>query len=309
MSSFEFGSRVVHVVVSGHTDAGRRRSENQDHFLIADLSPSVPGEGFLVNPDGTGSCRAENGEFLLGPRGALLVVADGMGGAAAGRLASKLGVGWIYEELMNHWSTERLTTPERFAARLQDAVEQTNSRIHEQAEYNPEYNGMGTTATVVGVLDDFLYLAQVGDSRAYLVRRGAATQLTKDQSLVQEMIDAGAMTAEEAENSGRANVILQALGPEPRVRVDITYQKVHDDDVVIVCSDGLFRVVGDHEIGETVERTRDLAALCVELVDLANARGGPDNVTVLAARLVGVGLGEARDDEVVGHRPYRPAGS
>jgi protein phosphatase len=163
---------------------------------------------------------------------------------------------------------------------------------------------MGTTATIAGFLAGTLYIAQVGDSRGYLVRDGVATQITKDQSLMQKLVEAGEMTVEEAEVSERRNIILQALGPEPAIKVDLTSQQVKRGDVLILCSDGLSGQVRGPEIAEVVNTEPDLVQVCKKLIDLANEAGGPDNITVVAARFEGPGLVESGAEEAV-HRVYR----
>jgi protein phosphatase len=163
---------------------------------------------------------------------------------------------------------------------------------------------MGTTATIAGLLGDTLYLAQVGDSRAYLVREDVAQQITKDQSLMQKLVEAGELTAEEAEVSERRNIILQALGPEPLVKVDLTHQQVLRGDVLVLCSDGLSGPVRTTDIARVVAEERDLVRVCKKLIDLANDAGGPDNITVIAVRFDGTGLGVASSHEGVGHRAY-----
>lgn len=165
---------------------------------------------------------------------------------------------------------------------------------------------MGTTATMAALLNDTLYIAQVGDSRAYLVRDGVAIQLTKDQSLMQKLIEAGELTEEEAAQSERRNIILQALGPEPSVKLDLTHQRVRRGDVLILCSDGLSGLVRPEEIATVVSEELDLSAACDRLIGLANDQGGPDNVTVIAARFEGSGLEEASASDVVGHRVFAP---
>jgi protein phosphatase len=162
---------------------------------------------------------------------------------------------------------------------------------------------MGTTATVVGILGPWAFLSQVGDSRAYLVRDGVATQLTKDQSLMQRLIDAGELTEEEAAVSERRNIIMQALGPEPRVRVDLTAQHLCRGDVLVVCSDGLSGQVRASEIAEEIGSAENLDAACAALIARANAAGGPDNITVIAARVEGEAL-PAQHAVPPGHRPY-----
>jgi protein phosphatase len=190
------------------------------------------------------------------------------------------------------------------AYRLKEAVEVANGHIHAYAKAHPEVRGMGTTTTAVGVLGDHLFLAQVGDSRAYLVRQGKAHQLTKDQSLMQRLVEAGEITEEEAAHSESRNIILQALGPDPKVKVDLTYQELRKDDRLVLCSDGLSGQVSKEEIAEIVGGTTDLRAACDRLVALANERGGPDNITVVVARFDGDGLrsSDARAD--IGYQVY-----
>jgi PPM family protein phosphatase len=298
----EFYDRTVRVSVAGRTDVGQRRRENQDAFLVADLT-NAEEDGVLLEPD-VGTGRPVNGEFELGPKGALCLVADGMGGAAAGGVASNVAVVSIHEELRNYWAADRVTTPHHFAVRLKEAVEASNKRIHETALADERFRGMGTTATAVGVLESFLYVAQVGDSRAYLVRNGAAVQLTRDQSYIQHLVDAGTLTEEEAEKSDHRNMILQALGTSPFVDVDLTYQELRRGDRVVVCSDGLSKVVTREDIASAAIRTDDPAAACDELVDLANMRGGPDNITVIVARFDGGALDEPNGDDTVERRVY-----
>ena len=164
---------------------------------------------------------------------------------------------------------------------------------------------MGTTVTAAGVNGQDLYLAQIGDSRAYLVRNGEAIQLTKDQSLMQRLVDAGEMTEQEAEQSERRNIILQALGPDPRVKVDLTHQALERGDTLVICSDGLSGQVRREEIGDLLAEYPEPAELCTALINLANSRGGPDNITVVVARLEGEGLPESGGAGDVGYQRYR----
>ena len=163
---------------------------------------------------------------------------------------------------------------------------------------------MGTTVTAAGIFASDLYLAQIGDSRAYLVRGNEAIQLTKDQSLMQRLVDAGELTEDEAEQSERRNIILQALGPDPRVKVDLTRQTLRRGDTLIICSDGLSGLVRREELPAMVARNPELADLCSALIDLANERGGPDNITVVAAHFEGQGLPEPSEAEDVGYAVY-----
>jgi PPM family protein phosphatase len=278
--------------VFGKTDRGRTRDHNEDTFLVADLST------------GNASLLPEVREHEIGPRGSLFMVADGMGGAVAGELASEMAADLIYRHLATTWATDRDSSAERFAFRMREAVQIANARIYGYAKEHPEVRGMGTTVTAAGVYGEDLYLTQIGDSRAYLIRNGTAIQLTKDQSLMQRLVDAGELTEEEAEQSERRNIILQALGPDPQVKVDLTHQKLRRGDTLIICSDGLSGLVRREEFAEAVGQHSDLPSLCGALIDLANERGGPDNITVVAARFTGSGLSEASNEEGVGYNVY-----
>ncbi len=210
----------------------------------------------------------------------------------------------LLAELDARWRNAATDDADTFANALRAATEAANARIHAYAAAHPENRGMGTTATIAGFLGGTLYISQVGDSRGYLVRDGVATQITKDQSLMQKLVEAGEMTVEEAEVSERRNIILQALGPEPAIKVDLTSQQVKRGDVLILCSDGLSGQVRGNEIAEVVSHEPDLVQVCKKLIDLANEAGGPDNITVVAARFEGPGLVESGAEEAV-HRVFR----
>jgi protein phosphatase len=291
---FGFSNKAIRVEIFAKTDLGRTRDHNEDRFLVADLTRK------------TASLQPEVRQHTIGPRGTLLVVADGMGGAAAGELASEMATDTIYDHLLKSWNAEQEITPQRFAYRLKEAVEVANASIHAHAKAHPEVRGMGTTTTAAGVLNDHLYLTQVGDSRAYLIRGGQAHQITKDQSLMQRLVEAGELTEEEAAQSERRNIILQALGPDPKVKVDLTHQEVRRGDVLVLCSDGLSGQVKKEEIAKAVTDSSDLAAACDKLIALANERGGPDNITVVVARFDGDGLrfSGSGTEEDVGHQVY-----
>ena len=291
---FGFSNKAIRVEIFGKTDLGRTRDHNEDRFLVADLTRKAA------------SLQPDVRQHTIGPRGTLLVVADGMGGAAAGELASQMAADTIYDHLVKSWNAEQEITPQRFAYRLKEAVEVANANIHAHAKAHPEVRGMGTTTTAAGVLNDHLYLTQVGDSRAYLIRGGQAHQITKDQSLMQRLVEAGELTEEEAAQSERRNIILQALGPDPKVKVDLTHQEVRRGDILVLCSDGLSGQVKKDEIAQIVSSTPDLSAACDKLITLANERGGPDNITVVIARFDGDGLRNSGTDlqEDVGHQVY-----
>jgi PPM family protein phosphatase len=213
-----------------------------------------------------------------------------------------MAVDTVSSELHARWSEAPAVDPLEFASALRAAVEGANTAIHAHAVRHPALRGMGTTCTAAAVLGDTLYLAQVGDSRAYLVRGGRAVQLTKDQSLIQRLLDAGELTPEQAETSERRNIILQALGPDPVVKVDVTVQRLCADDLLVLCSDGLSGQVNGEQIGQfAADESVDLVRLCERLIDEANATGGPDNITVVAAAFSGAGLARVADGEAPRH--------
>jgi protein phosphatase len=296
---------AVSVQVCALTDVGRTREHNEDAFLVGDLAEPEP---LTFLDEGTAGAAQDVGVRTLdgsGP-GLLFLVADGLGGAAAGEIASRMGARTVFDAMR-----ARLTqgeSAEEFALALRDAVLAANTAIHAHAGRHAELRGMGTTLTAAALRADTLYLAQVGDSRAYLLRDGVMQQLTKDQSLMQKLVEAGEITPEQAETSVRRNIILQALGPEATVKVDLTHQQVRRGDLLLLCSDGLSGQVRTPELGDAALRTTDLAALCRELIARANATGGPDNITVVAARFDGDGLGDASQDDAVGHQRF-PVGS
>lgn len=284
------GDVIVHVF--GRTDVGRTREHNEDAFVVADLTRN----NATLQPD----VRTH----ATGAKGTLFMVADGMGGAAAGEVASDMAVKVVLEELTRGWVERNVTSAEGFVRAIKTATKAANEQINAYASNRPEFRGMGTTATIAGLLGDTLYLAQVGDSRAYLVREGVARQITKDQSLMQKLIEAGELTEEEAAHSERRNIILQALGPEPTVKIDLTHQQVRRGDTLVLCSDGLSGQVAREEIAEIVTNERDLTSACKALIDRANARGGPDNITVIVARFEGAGLVDAGGADEVAHRVF-----
>jgi protein phosphatase len=282
----------VRVSVFGKTDLGRTREHNEDTFLVADLST------------GNASLQPEVRNHQIGPRGSLFMVADGMGGAAAGELASAMAADLIHRHMATTWATDGTPSAARFAYRMKEAVELANAQLYTYAREHPEVRGMGTTVTAAGILGEDLYLTQIGDSRAYLVRGAEAIQLTKDQSLMQRLVDAGELTEDEAEQSERRNIILQALGPDPRVKVDLTHQSIRRGDILILCSDGLSGLVRREEFASLARKHPDPPALCAALIDLANERGGPDNITVVTARFDGEGLMEPDGADGVGYQTY-----
>lgn len=259
--------------IFGISNVGLIRHDNQDSFLIANLE--------------TGDIATMSAPTLVSVHTApfILIVADGVGGAASGALASSIATETILSELHRWWHKVPKRTPESIEAALKRGIDIANRAIYQKATTSPEHHGMGTTTTLALVLDGEAFIAQVGDSRAYLVRKGAAKQLTKDQSFVQRLIDAGRMTQKEAAQSEHRNIILQALGPEEKVVTDFYRLKLENNDFLVLCSDGLSNQVSPEDIGRITRVAARPMEICEALVEEAMHTGAPDNITVIAARL------------------------
>jgi serine/threonine protein phosphatase PrpC len=261
--------------VFGRTDVGQVREHNEDNFLVADLTRKSRS---LMEPDR---------EQQVGERGTVLGVCDGMGGAAAGEVASQLAVDIIYERLADG---DPPTNHNDIARRLVRAVEEAGVRIFNEARADRTRRGMGTTATVAALMDARLFVAQVGDSRAYVLRGDRLVQVSRDQSLVNQLIEAGQLTEEEAETFEHNNIILQALGTAETVQVDLTYVDLCQGDLLLLCSDGLSGMIRADEIREVLINIREPLEACRELTERANRVGGHDNITCIIAIFEGPGL-------------------
>jgi PPM family protein phosphatase len=247
---------------AGGTDPGRRRRRNEDSYVI--------------DPP-------------------LFAVADGMGGAQAGEVASKLAAGAVKER----------------GADIESLVQEANRRVHQRSLEDPNTSGMGTTLTVAAVEDGVVSIGHVGDSRAYLVRDGKLEQLTEDHSLVGELLRTGKLSAEEAETHPQRSMITRALGTDPNVDVDIFSVDPRDGDLFLLCSDGLTSMVDDREILRLVgEKRADLDGLVKALIKAANKGGGEDNITVIAFEIGETNDSPLEDTAVVpvpNEREFAPA--
>ncbi len=247
--------RKVHAV--GRTDIGRVRSTNQDSMLVENES-------------------------------GLLVVADGMGGHAGGEIASRICIEQVKREVATRIDPELAKNvkshpdPALLNA-LANSINYASARIYEHSLEDPSLRGMGTTATVVKIVDDYAYCAHVGDSRFYLVRSGFIYQLTFDHSLVNEQVRAGILTPEEAEVHHLKNVITRSVGYQEEEDVDTLCVHLEKGDLLVLCSDGLHGKINDAELSQIANK-RGTAAVA-ELVDLANDRGGEDNITLIMAEV------------------------
>lgn len=259
----------------GMTDVGLVRTNNEDSFLIADHND-------IISPDDPFSCvETEEANIFL--------VADGMGGANAGEVASRMAVDLVARSIIDQTKNKRALGRTRFIKTFRRAVQEANRIIFDEARSSSQSRGMGTTLTAAAVCGTALYFAQLGDSRAYLLRNGAITQMTKDQSLVAQLVAAGSLSPEDAKVHPRRNVILQALGVQRHVDVVMSFAELKQGDEIVLCSDGLWGKVEPEEIAEIVERD-DGPGGCRNLIELARHRGGDDNITVIVARFDGDGL-------------------
>ncbi len=251
------------------TDVGMRRTSNEDAFVLVDLDAPVQAI----------ACTGERHEIR--GRRMLLALSDGMGGAAAGEVASSLALSTLVREL--HRSGN-----ERMDHALEAAVHVANARVLEAAS-SADREGMGATLTAVVIIEDTAWIAEVGDSRAYLLRGRQLHQLTRDQSYVQMLVDMGAISEDEAKDSPKRNVILQAVGTAPDLRVALGKLSLRRGDRLLLCSDGLSNELDDHELADLLSRNAPDVA-CEHAIASANQHGGRDNVTAIVAVVDGDAL-------------------
>ena len=250
----------MRIVSGGQSDVGQQRANNEDCFRI-------------VQPLN------------------LFVISDGMGGGAHGEIASAMAVETVVKACAGE-------VPEALAAstqmqpgwsdktrRLFNAAHLANKKIYESAEANPEQQGMGATLSAAWINEEKLSVVHVGDSRAYLLRSGVLQQLTSDHSLVAEQVRRGILTAEEAEHSELQSVLLRALGTQPEIEVDAEEHTLFPGDILLLCSDGLTRMVAEQKIAATLRSESDPGKAAEKLVGQANENGGADNVTVVVAHM------------------------
>jgi len=283
------------------THVGRIRAGNEDNFLVLDLSTPRAWTG----SDGD-EPPAEMRRFEVGPKGLVLVVSDGMGGALAGDVASRMAVETVRDMLTGTDDTaDGGCGPETpLVECLQNATDYANFAIHRRSQEDPSTSGMGATLTAAAVNTDGLSLLQVGDSRGYIIRGRQIKLATKDQSLVQQLVDVGQISEQEAETHMFRNVILQALGAQPELTPVTGRVQLCRDDVVLLCSDGLSGKLRAQDMLDIVAAADgDLAGACEALVDEANTRGGEDNITVVLARVAGPDLPSPDSDRITVELP------
>ena len=290
------------LIVEAHATShvGRVRKGNEDNYLLLDISES---ETWTSSQESQADDELiiESQRFEIDANGIVLAVSDGMGGALAGEVASKMAVETVSEILLDN-DPEKTVSPDSFGdslvGRLYDASVYANHRIHQRGR-EPEFQGMGATFTGVAITEAAVDLVQIGDSRTYLIRNAEIFQVTKDQSLVQQLIDSQQISPEEAETHALKNVILQALGAQNEIYPVAARLTPQRDDILLVCSDGLSNKLDGVDLQKVImAHIDDLKMACVELIKEANERGGEDNITVVLAKLTGSSLAEPTDEEV-----------
>lgn len=266
---------MAQVELFARTEVGCVRKRNEDHFVVLNL---LTGERGLLPHQ-----RVQH----LSSRGTLLAVCDGMGGAAAGDVASGIAVDTLAEVMR---ARSPFADIEVAREAMLAAINAVNDGIRAAAAADPARHGMGTTLTAALAFGPELLIGHVGDSRAYIRRGRALTQLTTDHSVVGQLIAAGRLQPSQARDYEHRNVLLQALGVQPRVGPEFAVVQIRAGDVLLLCSDGLTGPLADDEVLALMLRYEDPMRCCRALTEAACAAGGPDNVTVAVARFSGEGL-------------------
>lgn len=266
--------------VFGLTDTGKVRSENQDQFLIASLHKTMHVLQTSLPRDGFGELRSPS-------RGYVFLVADGVGGVPGGQAASRTALNAVVDYVlraMDLYVQMDATVEAEFLAELRTSVERSHEAVRRAGATDEDTEGMATTLTMVCIRWPRGYLVHVGDSRCYRLRDGQLELLTKDQTMAQAMVDAGALAPDQMERSGLTHVLYSALGATRAEPYTLTTD-VRWDDVMLLCSDGVTKHVSDTEIRDALARPATAEAIARELVGVALARGGSDNTTVIVGRL------------------------
>ena len=263
-------SGPIAIDIAACTDVGLVRKNNEDSYITVDL---LAGQSL--------------GDLFKGERttqnlSILLAVSDGMGGKLAGEVASDLTVNTLKDQLLR---SKKLPPYER----LVQAVEEANYQVHQEG-LRPEFRGMGATLTAVLVENDTAYVAEVGDSRAYLIREGRIKQVTTDQSLIEVMLSRGLISPIDAQKSSNKGILLQAIGSKEDLQVAVTSFPLQSNDYLLLCSDGLSNKVKGSELLQFITQRGMAQPACQDMIVAARHRGGEDNITALVARFNGSGL-------------------
>jgi PPM family protein phosphatase len=275
-------SALARVDIAALSHPGKVRPNNEDHYLVIRFGRFL--DVLMTNlPEGEAPARAEEAGYGL-------VVADGMGGAEGGEVASRLAISTLINLVLQipDWIL-RLDLDDEQAQeamrRSAQRYQEVDAKISQQAEREPQLSGMGTTMTLAFSLGENLVVTHVGDSRAYLFRQGKLRQLTRDQTIVQALLDRGEITQEGAAAHPWRHILTQALGkPGSDLRIESRRLKLADGDCLLLCTDGLTEMVADTQIVKVLGPAEKAGDACRALIDLALERGGKDNVTVIVAR-------------------------
>ncbi len=266
------------VVSFGLTDAGKVRATNEDQFLIAVLLKALQ-----VQQTSLPQAKVQHSN----DRSFLFIVADGMGGHAGGEQASAMAIDSVETFILEtfKWFAQfKGPEQDQVLADFQTALGQANARVLAEAAGHPELRGMGTTMTLAYSLNDMLFVAHVGDSRCYLCRHGILYRLTRDHTLVEEMVRRGALSAEEAAQHRWRHVISNAVGGvSPDLKVEVHKLNLEGGDRVLLCSDGLTEMLPEEEINQVLHTEAEPERACRRLVTRANEMGGRDNITAVVA--------------------------
>ena len=267
----------------GLTDPGRKRPNNEDHFLIADLNKSMRVHDTSLTLD-------SETRIYGGSQGKLLLVADGMGGHAEGERACTIAVDQLTTYVLNSlgWCFRLEENSERdFEEDLKHALESCQKSIEAAAGNHPEMQSMGTTMTMVYIVWPRAFVVHVGDSRCYLLRRGQLDQITVDHTMSEVMSKAGQMSREEARHSPMGHVLINVLGGRSHdLFVDVNKISLERDDILLLCTDGLYDMISDEQLIEFLGSNHSAEDICRKLVELANENGGKDNITVIVSRFL-----------------------
>ncbi len=285
-------AKQLRLDVAQLTDVGRKREHNEDNMA------------YVIPKD----------LQVMAAKGALFIVADGMGGHAAGEVASEIAVDTVSNAYYQDDSDDVATS-------LLQAIRRANAAIHQRAAENMLRSGMGTTCVAAVLRGSMAYIANVGDSRAYLVRNGQVKQISQDHSWVYEQVRAGLLTEDQARTHAQRNVITRSLGTQVEVEIDVFHEQLQEGDTLILCSDGLSGLVSDEELQHIVDQFVPQESV-YHLVERANENGGPDNITAIVARVqevgveppgvrypVRVGGREMGDSAIIAQSPTMPPGS
>ncbi len=250
----KLSGEVMYMEIGAKTDIGEVRDRNQDAYFISS-SVSHP----------------------------LFIIADGMGGHKAGEIASNMVINVMSTQLKEELKKSVLDD-EDIQNKIEDSIAIANEKIYKKSLEDEKFSGMGTTVTLAYERDGRIYIGHVGDSRAYILRENTFYQLTRDHSLVEELMRNGSISKEEAKNHPQRNIITRAVGTSEDIEVDIIVKKRYKNDILLLCSDGLSNMLSDDEIKEVLLGSPSMNKACEDLVKLSKNKGGFDNITVLAVK-------------------------